>query len=169
MRRLTWIIAGALALSFASTPFVAWGAERVYKPAELVAVDRELDGSVVTLEGEAIGEDLHADADHRWVNLMLDGTAVGVWMSNEDAAAIENYGDYDTRGDVVMVNGVLNIACDRHGGEFDIHADSVQVAETGAPVEHPIEPWKAAAGAIGLAVAYAEIRLFRALQERRSR
>jgi len=142
---------------------------RAMAPAELVAIDRNLDGATVTIVGEAIGEDLRAGGDHRWVNVMLDGTAVGVWMTNAEAATIEHFGDHSMRGDMLEVTGVVNIGCDTHGGEFDVHAERVEVTGRGAPIDHPLEPWKAVVGGIGLAIALLEARMFRVLRDQHPR
>jgi hypothetical protein len=155
----------ALGVLLAPTSAFA-GESRAMTPAELVAIDRSLDGTTITIVGEAIGEDLHADGDHRWVNVMIDGTAVGVWMANEDANGIEHFGDHSMRGDMLEVTGVVNIGCDVHGGEFDVHASRVEVTGRGAPTDHPLEPWKAIVGVFGLAIALLEARVFRTLQHR---
>jgi hypothetical protein len=138
-------------------------------PAELVVIDREMDGARVEIIGEAIGEDLHADADHRWVNLLGGGTAVGVWLTNTDASRIGRFGDYRATGETLKVTGIVNVACDAHGGEFDVHAEKVERIAPGVPTPHPVEPWKGFVALAGLALAGFEMRLFRRLKDRRPR
>ncbi len=135
--------------------------------ADLVAIDRDKDGTRVTFEGEAVGEDLRADADHRWVNLLSGGTALGVYMADSDAAVIDNWGEYSTTGDTVRVTGIIHIACDEHAGEFDVHAETVSVRAPGGAIERPLRPWK---GALGLLTASAGIYFwwyFGRIRERR--
>ena len=68
---------------------------------------------------------------HRWVNVLGDGAAIGVYVTNELAEQVEIYGDHTHRGDSVEVVGIVNIACDQHGGEFDVHAEEFRVIEPG--------------------------------------
>ncbi|MDO9107411.1 MAG: hypothetical protein Q7U89_00255, partial [Coriobacteriia bacterium] len=64
MRRL--IVLFALIAVLGLVPTVAY-AETVMTAGEVVAIDHALDGTRLTFQGEAVGEDLRADADHRWV------------------------------------------------------------------------------------------------------
>lgn len=132
----------------------------------LVAIDRSLDGSMVSFSGEAIGEDLRADPGHRSVNVLEDGVAVGVYVTNEQAAQIEVFGDHGHRGATVHVIGRVNIACNQHGGEFDVHAEEFRVGAPGETIDRPINPAKAAAAALALTVAMVEARLYRRMRER---
>ncbi len=134
--------------------------------AELVVIDRSLDGSRVRVTGEAIGEDLRASKHHRWVNLLDGSTAIGVFVTNELAEQVDVYGDHTHRGDVVEVVGILNIACDEHGGEFDIHAEEFKVIAEGGTIERPVAPWKGIAGLVAVVVALVEIRLLSYMRER---
>lgn len=134
--------------------------------AEIVEQGLALDGERVTLVGEAIGEDLRAGADHRWLNVRSGGTVVGVVVTTEDADAIGTYGSYAAVGDMVSVTGILNVACDEHAGEFDVHAEKVEIIEGGRPTEHSIEWWKGAIGLIAAVVGLMEWRLFGRLRER---
>jgi len=138
-------------------------------PAQIVESALDLDGTVVTVQGEAIGEDLRADRDHRWVNVLGEGTAVGVFMTNEQAGLIGMYGDHKNDGDVIEVKGVFNRVCSEHAGEFDIHAEQVTVVSAGARRETSPQPWKGLVGLGLIAVAFAEYRLYRHLRDRRPR
>lgn len=146
MRRAAAILALTLALS-AALGGQAHG-RQAFTPDELIGIDRGLDGTRVTLEGEAIGEDLRADADHRWVNLLGESVAVGVYMRNADAALIDTFGSYKQSGDIVRVTGIVNIACDQHGGDFDVHAEIVQVISEGQPISRPPQMWKLVLAAV---------------------
>ncbi len=135
-------------------------------PAEVVAIDRARDGSVITVEGEAIGEDLRAYGGGRWVNILGDEVGLGIWMSEEMAGEIENFGDYRHSGDVIRVTGVVNIACDEHAGEFDVHARGLTVVSRGEPREVKVEPLKGIVGLAGIALAFF---LWRSYLRRRER
>lgn len=165
MRRLgVWIMCALLAGSAA--PALAAELDPM-TPDELVYIDRAREGETILFSGEAIGEDLHADADNRWVNLLGESLAVGVYMTNDQAAQITVYGDHTHEGDRVEVLGVINIGCDQHGGEFDVHAERVKVLVEGHPVERPVAPWKTIAAVTLLVVGTVELRLLKRLRERK--
>lgn len=140
MRCSAFILALTLVVS-ATVIGQAYG-RQAFSPDELIKLDRDLDGTRVTVEGEAIGEDLRADEDHRWVNLLGESVAVGIYMRNADAALIDSFGSYKHSGDIVRVTGIVNIACDQHGGDFDVHAEVVQVVSEGQPIFRPPQMWK---------------------------
>lgn len=168
--RLTMIVCLAV-VSTVSSPDPAMAAKDQTRPdlftspAEVVATEPMHDGRLVLFEGEAIGEDIRADGSHRWVNLLGEGVAVGVWMTAEDAAKMTTWGDYRHTGDLVRVSGTVNIACARHQGEFDVHADEVVIVMSGAPRTHDVRLWKALVGVALLALGYAEYRLYRRRRE----
>jgi len=163
MMRRSPYLAIILAMVILGTPNAVLARE-AFTPAELILLDRARDGTRVTLEGEAIGEDLRADDDHRWVNLLGEAVAVGVYMHESDAAVIDAYGSYKHTGDVVRVTGILNIACDEHGGEFDVHAEIVQVVSEGAPVSRRPEWWKLVAAIGAGAIFVVQVLLYRRLR-----
>jgi hypothetical protein len=55
---------------------------------------------------------------------------------------IKYYGDYHNIGDSVRVTGVFNRACKEHGGDMDIHCDSIEVVSNGYERTHDILRWK---------------------------
>ncbi|MCX8007005.1 MAG: hypothetical protein N3B11_02690, partial [Coriobacteriia bacterium] len=110
---------------------------------------------------------LRADDERTvWVNLLEDGTAVGVWMPREMAAKIERWGGYRQTGDTVRVTGVVNLACDRHGGDLDVHASRIEAIVPGALREESVRPFEAVVGALGFVVAAASALLARARERR---
>lgn len=145
---LTIALAGALVFSH---PLSVGAATR---SATSILSDRaELDGTVVSLQGEAIGEALRADPGSVWVNVLSDGTALGVYLPTADAGVVTVFGDYVHTGDIVRATGVFNRACDQHGGDMDIHATHIEVVTPGFPREHSVELWKLGLAAAGLALA----------------
>jgi len=150
MRRSAVIL--ALTLVVTATVIGQAHGRQAFSPDELIKLDRDLDGTRVTVEGEAIGEDLRADEDHRWVNLLGESVAVGVYMRDVDAALIDNFGSYKHGGDIVRVTGIVNIACDQHGGDFDVHAEIVQVVSEGQPIARQPQMWKLVLASVFFAI-----------------
>ncbi|MBS3956018.1 MAG: hypothetical protein KGZ40_00580 [Clostridiales bacterium] len=136
-------------------------------PAEVVEIDRALDGHEIVVEGEAIGEHLRAMGGGRWVNILGDEVGLGIWVTDEMAARIEHFGDYRHTGDIVRVTGIVNIACEEHGGEFDVHATSLEIISRGEPRPQDIEPMKGVIGGVGLVFAYGLWWLYRMRRDRR--
>lgn len=168
MRRFPAVVALSLVLlACGAGPLLAQFADAPLSPAEVVEIDRALDGTVVTVEGEAIGEHLRALGGGRWVNLLGDEVGLGIWVTDEMAAQIENFGDYRQNGDTVRVVGTVNVACVRHGGEFDVHADSLQIIARGEARPVGIQPLKGVGGIAGLMVAFSLWRLYRRRRDRR--
>jgi len=155
-------IAGALC----ALPTAAAAASDTLSPAEVVEIDRDLNGTVIEFEGEAIGEALHADATHKWVNVLGDGMAVGVYVASDSADLVGTFGDHRHDGDIVRVSGTINVACDEHAGEFDVHAERFEIISQGEVRETPIQPWKAVVGLLGVAVFLVEWRFYGRLKER---
>ncbi|MBC7265680.1 MAG: ATP-binding protein [Coriobacteriia bacterium] len=146
------VVVAALLGAASSVP--AYAAQTVVvRVGDVVERAAELDGSEVTFEGEAIGEALRADGDFVWVNVLDEGTAIGVWMPDEMAEQIERFGAYRQTGDAVRVTGVVNLACDRHGGDLDVHATALEVVGPGEPRSERLRPLGALVGAVGFACA----------------
>ncbi len=122
-------------------------------PAALVRDRTAYDGTVVELQGEAIGEALRANKGMVWINVMVEDTAIGVWTTPESAQAIGTWGDYRTSGDTVLVKGVFNLACAEHGGEMDVHAERLRVTDRGERVVRPLDWWKGALGVVAFGLA----------------
>ena len=106
----------------------------------LTRVNRALDGGVVRVQGEAVGDKLAADDGGVWVNILgSSGTSVGVHMNAEQAESVTRLGDYNNSGTVVLVTGVYSVACHEHQGELDLHAQSVEVVDAGGAIEHTVD------------------------------
>lgn len=97
---------------------------------QLVENAEAMDGQTVTVTGEAIGEAMER-GDHAWVNINDGTNAMGIWMPLDDAESIRVFGDYKHHGDQVQATGVFNRACAQHGGDVDIHSDSITVVTAG--------------------------------------
>ncbi|MFA4992574.1 MAG: DNA-binding protein [Candidatus Omnitrophota bacterium] len=92
---------------------------------ELIGNAKEHDGKSVTFTGEAIG-DIMLRGEFAWVNINDGDNALGIWMSAALAKEINFTGSYKARGDKVEVTGIFHRACSEHGGDLDIHAQSLR-------------------------------------------
>jgi len=156
-----------LVLAVIVSPALAMAAEPVYDTTgpEIASSGSGLDGAIVRFEGEVVSEPLFGGQGHVWVNVLSEGTAIGVWMPDEMTAEIEVFGRYSHTGDIVRVTGRLSEACDEHGGDLDVHAESLELIERGERREHAVEWWKLGVGLVGLVVAYAGWRRMRRKDE----
>jgi len=104
---------------------------------DLVEDARFYDGARIEFTGEVIG-DIMAREDFVWLNVNDGSRAIGVWAKKDLVKNIKTAGDYNNVGDRIKVNGIFNRACREHGGDLDIHAESIYLLEKGHPIEHPI-------------------------------
>lgn len=146
MRRrvATLVFLGCLLLP--ATPSLALD---VHSPAELVEFQEELDGMTVTVEGEAIGDKMNDMGDGVWVNVLGGEVAVGIFMDDEQVDGVSMLGDYGHTGDGLSVVGEFHAACPEHGGDLDVHADSLTVISPGHEVDRPVRAWP---GIVGIAL-----------------
>lgn len=107
----------------------------------LIENAKELDGQEVTVQGEAIGERMDR-GDYSWVNINDGTNAIGIWLIKSDADKILNYGNYKYKGDTVKITGIFNRACTEHGGEADLHNDSIEIVKQGYQVTEQISSVK---------------------------
>ncbi len=123
------------------------------------------DGTRVTFTGEVVSEALRDGEDRVWLNVLDGGVAIGVNMPAEMAEKVSVFGDHRNDGDVVRVTGVYNEACRTHGGDMDVHAETVDVLEQGG--ERTLEPqaWKGVVGLLGLVAAFIGSRRLRRMRE----
>lgn len=123
----------------------------------LIENAKELDGKEVTVQGEAIGERMDR-GDFTWININDGTNAIGIWLSKSDADKILNYGNYKYKGDTVKITGIFNRACTEHGGEADVHNNSIEIVKLGYQVTEQISSVK-----IITAIVLAIIALFNLL------
>ena len=168
MRRFALTMAlSMLVMALTAAPVCGSTLQATMTPADVVDIARARNGSVIAVEGEAVGERLRAHGGRYWVNVLGGGSAIGVWVPEELSEVVTVFGDYRMDGDVVRVTGVVNTACETHDGEFDIHAESIAVVYSGTARENPVHPWKGAAGAGGLTAAFILWRQYRQRRDRR--
>lgn len=96
-------------------------------------------GKIIRFKGEVIGEPL-GRGNNRWINVLDDeGNAIGVWLSKDFIKDINHYGKYNVRGDMVEVTGIYHSICNEHGGDTDIHANTLKILEEGYLTKEHIE------------------------------
>lgn len=126
----------------------------------LVGNMKKYDGELVTIKGEAVG-DVMQRGDFAWITVNddpyskrsiedgggfqgLSNIGIGVWAPALDVKPIKIAGGYKYRGDQVLVTGVFHRACHQHGGDTDIHADSIEIVRQGHKFPHRFQFWKLA-------------------------
>jgi hypothetical protein len=108
---------------------------------ELITNPKEYDGKEIVYEGEVIGE-VMPRRQGVWVNVNDGDNSLGVWMSPQQARVIDYKGSYKTKGDILRIKGIFHYACPEHGGDLDIHANSVQNIKSGWQIQERMIPAK---------------------------
>lgn len=109
--------------------------------AELFNNAAAYDGKNVIYEGEVIG-DIMVRGEHAWINVNDGYGAIGVWMEKTLAKDILYAGSYKSRGDSLEISGVFHRACPQHGGDLDIHAQSVRKISAGREIAERLNTGK---------------------------
>lgn len=118
---------------------------------DLIEHAKEYDGKIVSYQGEVIG-DVMLRGDFAWVNANDGLNAIGIWVSKDLARKITLTGSYKFFGDTISVEGKFNRACLQHGGDLDIHANSLAILEKGYAVKETISIQKIIASLAFLAI-----------------
>jgi hypothetical protein len=113
------------------------GYAQAISSAELIKNAKEYDDKEVVFEGEVIGE-VMPRGRYAWVNVHDGNRAIGIWMPYELSRKIKYAGSYKSRGDVIAVTGVFHQNCLEHGGDTDIHAQSMRVLRPGGIVSEKL-------------------------------
>jgi hypothetical protein len=108
---------------------------------ELINHAAQYDGKTVIYEGEVIGE-VMLRGDYAWININDSKNALGIWISASLAREINYAGNYKSKGDVVEVTGIFHRACPEHGGDLDIHAQSLRKISPGRTYQEKLNPGK---------------------------
>lgn len=104
---------------------------------DLVNNAKLYDGKTVVYRGEVIG-DIMARGSHAWVHVNDSGMVLGVWAERESVRDIRYTGDYRAQGDIVEVSGIFHRSCLEHGGDLDIHAQTVKIISPGNVSVKPV-------------------------------
>ena len=118
-------------------PAVALAEEDAVGSNDLIDHAKDYDNQTIVYEGEVLGDILHR-GDHAWLAVSDGSNTIGVYVPAEQADQITVVGRYGKRGDTIRIEGVFHRACAEHGGDLDIHADSLQVIAVGAAVQMPV-------------------------------
>ena len=108
---------------------------------DLINNAKQYDGQEVSYTGEVIG-DVMIRGKFAWINVNDTKNAIGIWLPADLAKEVSYTGSYKTKGDIVEAKGKFNRACIEHGGDLDIHANSLQVIEKGANRDEVLSPRK---------------------------
>ncbi|MGE5508977.1 MAG: hypothetical protein ACM3RP_10920 [Chitinophagales bacterium] len=135
--KLLWVLALTVGLwALGSLSALAAGSS------ELIEHPERWDGQPLTFRGEVIG-DIMRRGDRAVVNVN-DGTyAIGIWLPVRAADELRFAGRSGVKGDTVEVRGTYHRACREHGGDPDIHAESLTVTKFGGPVPEPLHAGRA--------------------------
>lgn len=131
---------------------------------DLVENAVDWNNQTVVISAEAIGEPLER-ADGTWINVSDGSNAMGIWMSAEEARRIKVFGQYETRGDQLLLTGQFHRACPEHGGEADIHLSSMSITSPGERIKTPVSTTKVLSAmgmfilAAGLSAYYLSLRI----------
>lgn len=126
-----------IALIAVSAPQAGWAESGTFTSTELITDANALDGNTVTYRGEIVAAVMKR-GENSWVNLSDGYNAIGIWCKTEAIDDVKTLGNYKNEGDILEVTGVFHRACPEHGGELDIHADSVRIKSGGFPVEEHV-------------------------------
>ncbi len=133
MKSIVAIFLNILLLVFTENPALA-GVSSV----DLIEKGKEYNGKEILFEGEAIRESM-VRGKYAWLNVSDGDNTIGVWVKSRLIRDIDKFGSYHVKGDQLQVKGVFYRSCPEHGGDMDIHADSLLVIKEGYQVSHTIE------------------------------
>ena len=91
---------------------------------DLINNAKQYDGKTVVYAGEVIG-DIMARGEFAWVNVNDNENAIGIWIDADLTKDLLYAGSYKSKGDWIEVTGVFHRACLEHGGDLDIHAQTL--------------------------------------------
>ena len=118
-------------------PTVALAEGNAVNSNDLIDHAKDYDGSTIVYSGEVVGDILYR-GDYAWLAVSDGDNTIGVYVTAEEAKQISFVGGYGVRGDFIRVEGVFHRACAEHGGDLDIHSDSITVRSLGSAAETPV-------------------------------
>ena len=140
MFKKTIVVLSLVLLSAISYQLSACNAQGL-SSTELINNAKAYDGKIVAYEGEVIGDIMKRGAN-AWVNINDADNAIGVWVSAPLLKDVIYAGSYKSFGDKVEVTGIFNRACAQHGGDLDIHAQSLRKVNPGRMRPEKLNPDK---------------------------
>ncbi len=115
--------------------FVSWCYAQSISSMELINNAKKYNGNTVVYKGEVIG-DIMVRGEYAWINVNDRKNAIGIWVKKESIKNIFYVGSYNVTGDSVEIAGKFNQACIEHGGDLDIHAQSINKISSGSKIPH---------------------------------
>jgi hypothetical protein len=104
---------------------------------ELINNAKNYNGNIVVYRGEVIG-DIMLRGEYAWINVNDEKNAIGIWIEKELIKDIIYTGSYKAKGDLVEITGRFNRSCVEHGGDLDIHAQSITKISSGNKIPHSV-------------------------------
>lgn len=118
---------------------------------DVLANPKKYDRKDVVINGEVIGEAIK-DKDGAWVNVLSDGSSLGVFFSDAKATEdIKHWGSYKETGDQVRISGTFYENCLKHQVS-DIHAEKAIIIKNGQPRDLAVKAGKIRASLIFFAL-----------------
>jgi hypothetical protein len=101
------------------------------------------DSPAVCLAGQISSKELINNAkEYDGKSVVYVGEAVGDVMNKELAGEIQFTGSYHAKGDRLEITGVFQRNCIQHGGDMDIHAQSIRKISPGRVVGEELDTSK---------------------------
>jgi len=132
---------------------------------ELINNAKNYNGNTVVYKGEVIG-DIMVRGEYAWINVNDEKSAIGIWIKKELIKDILYIGNYKTKGDLVEITGKFNRSCVEHGGDLDIHAQSINKISSGNKISQAVNT-KAIRFALGLTCMVLLVFLLKVRQSKR--
>ncbi|MDD5116833.1 MAG: DNA-binding protein [Candidatus Omnitrophica bacterium] len=139
LKRISTVLFFVFVLAYGPQPATCFA--KSISSAELINNAKGYDGKTVSYEGEAIG-DIMKRGEYAWINVNDGINAIGIWINVSLLRDINYIGSYKSSGDKIEVKGIFHRACLEHGGDLDIHAESVRKIESGRMIDRKTDPAK---------------------------
>lgn len=121
--------------------FLSWAFCQPVTSTELIKNPKTHNNKIISYEGEVIG-DIMKRGKFSWVNIKDADNAIGCWVPNDLMQAIVYTGNYKSKGDLVEVTGLFRNSCLEHGGDLDIHVESLRKLTQGRLISEHLNPGK---------------------------
>jgi hypothetical protein len=100
---------------------------------QIINQAKEMDGKSIQYEGEIIG-DVLSRGEFAWLSITDGANALAVYLPTSEIPEDLVIGRYATRGDLVTITGDFHRACAEHGGDMDIHGETLVLIKSGFSV-----------------------------------